>query len=408
MRNNKDIVVGLDVGTSKVCALVAEADEGGDIRIIGVGTHPSHGVRKGEVVNVENTIESIEQAVAQAEQICGIEVKSIFAGITGGHIESFNSRALVPVARPTVGITEKDIARAIEAAQAVAIPRNREVLHVIPQEFAVDEQKGIINPEGMLGSRLEAQVHIVTGAVTAIQNVIKSINQAGLRVEDIVLPQLLASLVVLRKEEQKSGVVLIDIGGGTTEYVLFREEIIHHTNVLGVGGEHITNDISIGLKLLHSQAEEIKKRFGEATSASVEEGASISAPATSGCPVTGLSRKKLCRIIELRMTELFQLVRNDLEEKGLFESIGSGLVLTGGTSLMKGIESLAQQVTGLPVRMGKPGGVTGLLEVINSPVYATTVGLVKYGFQHRSSAGQTRFAGRNVFRRIKNWFDSYF
>lgn len=413
MAAKRETVVGLDVGTTKICALVGEADDRGDIRILGVGTQPSsHGLRKGEIVNVANTIEAIEKAVAQAEQICGFEVNSVFAGISGCHIESFNSRAVIPLAKPTIGVTEKDISRAIESAQAVAIPRDREILHVVPQEFALDEQRGLSNPEGMLGSRLEARVHIVTGQVAAVQNVVKCINQAGLEVEDIVLQQLAASLAVLRKEEQESGVVLIDIGGGTTDYVFFRDEVLHHTKVLGVGGEHVTNDISLGFKLLQSMAEDIKIKFGEATPATPEDGASISLPAPLGRSLSGISRPNLNRIIELRLEELFQLVRRDLEEKEFLQRIGSGLVLTGGTSLLKGIEKLTERVTGLPVRRGVPRGVSGLLEVIDSPVYAVAVGLVKFGFQRRVSAHRPRLTGGNVLenrlRRIKKWVNKYF
>ncbi len=408
-----EAIVGLDVGTTKICALIAEVDDRGEIRVLGVGSHPSsHGMRKGEVINVANTVEAIEKAVAQAEQICGFEVGSVFAGISGCHIKSFNSRAVVPVAKPKVGVTEKDITRAIEAAQAVAVPRDREILHVIPQEFALDDRRGLVNPEGMQGARLEAQVHIVTGRVTAVQDIVKGINQAGLEVEDIVLQQLAASLAVLRKEEQESGVVLVDIGGGTTDYVFFRDEILHHTRVLGVGGEHVTNDISLGFKLLQSMAEEIKIKFGGAVPVSAEEAESISLPSPLGHSLSGISHTNLNRVIELRMEELFHLVRRDLEEEKFLQQIGSGLVLTGGTSLLKGVDKLSERVTGLPVRRGVPRGVSGLLEVIDSPIYAVAVGLVKFGLQRRATVRRSRLGGGNALgrrlKKLKRWTDKYF
>ena len=412
MTQKRDIITGLDMGTTKICALVAEREENGDIRILGVGTHPSRGLRKGEVINITETVDSIEKAVSQAENICEFEVTSVIAGITGSHIQSFNSRAVLPVANPSVGVTRKDMFRAIDAAQAVPLPRDREVLHVIPQEFSVDDRKGIADPEGMEGVRLEAQVHLVSGEVAAHRNLVNCITQAGFEVEEFVLQQLASSLAVIRKEEQQAGVVLVDIGGGTTDYVYFRDEIVRHTKVLGVGGDHITNDISLGMKILLRQAEELKEKYGSALSDRVTGDDELAIPDALVRPATGLSRKKLDRIIELRLTELFHLLRRDLEEEAHLQSIGSGLVLTGGCSLQKDIDALAGQITGLPVRIGTPFGVSGLREIIDSPIYSTAVGLVKYGFLRRSSTDRSCGAGDGVpgilFSGIKRWLDRYF
>ncbi len=408
MPKDREIIAGLDVGTTKVCVLVAERDESGDIRVLGVGTHPSRGLRKGEVVNIPDTVESIEKAIAQAENICEFEIKSVYAGITGGHIESFNSRAVLPITNPANGVTEKDMNNAVDAARAIPLPGDREILHIIPQEFAVDDRKGIANPIGMLGTRLEAQVHLITGKVATIRDVINCINQAGLDVDDVVLQQLASSLAVIRKEEQQSGVVLIDIGGGTTDYVFFHDEVIRHTKVLSVGGDHVTNDISLGMKLLRRQAEDLKKRYGSALSDRVTDNIQLSLPDALSRSAGGLSRKKLCRIIELRVMELFQLLRRDLEGEGHFQNIGSGLVLTGGSSLLSDIDLLAEQVTGLPIRVGTPSGVAGLREVIDSPIYSTAVGLVKYGFSYdrprfSRDTGPVRFI--SGFKRL---IDRYF
>ncbi len=408
MAKNRDIIAGLDVGTTKICMLVAERVEDGDIRILGAGSQPSRGLRKGEVINVAQTVESIEKTIAQVENICEFEIQSVYAGVTGSHIESFNSRAVLPVLNPTVGVTEKDMISATEAARSLALPRDREILHTIPQEFSVDDRQGIADPEGMQGTRLEAQVHLVTGKTAAIRDIINCINQAGLDVTDIVLQQLASSLAVVRKEEQQSGVVLVDIGGGTTDYVFFRDETVRHTRVLSVGGDHVTNDISLGMKLLLRQAEELKKKYGSALHDRVRDDSDLFLPEALTRSPDGLSRKKLCQIIELRLMELFQVIRRDLEKSGHFQSIGSGLVLTGGGALLKDIAALAGRETGLPIRIGTPAGVSGLREVIDSPVYSTAVGLVKYGF--RSDRGRSSEGPSSVkfISGVKRWLDRYF
>lgn len=408
MRKKRKIIAGLDVGTTKICVIVAEQFDSGDIRILGVGTHPSRGLRKGEVINVNQTAESIRAAVDKAENICEFEIGYVFTGISGEHIESFNSRAVIPVANPSVGVTEKDMVRAGKAAQAIALPREREIIHTIPQAFSVDNHRGIPNPEGQQGTRLEAQVHLVTARVAALQDLFNCIRQAGLEVGDVVLQQLASSLAVLRKEEQEAGVVLIDIGGGTTDYVFFRDEIVHHTSILSVGGDHITNDISLGLKLLISQAEELKKRDGNALSERATDNSELPVPGALYRPVPGLNRRKLYRIIEARLTELFQLLRFDLQRHGHYHSIGSGLVLTGGGALLKDIDILAARVTGLPVRVGIPTGISGLSEVIDNPAYSTAVGLVKYGFSINRSSNYTITGTGGMLKKIRSLIDRYF
>ncbi|MFH1039315.1 MAG: cell division protein FtsA [PVC group bacterium] len=408
MSKHRDIIAALDVGTTKICLLVAERVENGDIRILSAGTQPSRGLRKGEVINVAQTVDSIEKTFSQVENICEVEISSVFAGITGSHIQSYNSRAVLPVANPAVGVTEKDMLNAIEAARSVALPRECEILHTIPQEFSVDDREGIADPEGMQGTRLEARVHLVTGRTAAIRDIANCINQAGLAVAEVVLQHLASSLAVVRKEEQQSGVVLVDIGGGTTDYVFLRDETVWHTGVLSVGGDHVTNDISLGMKLLLRQAEELKKKYGSALHDRVKDDAGLFLPEALVRSVDGLSRRKLCQIIELRLVELFRLIRRDLEKAGHFQSIGSGLVLTGGSALLKNIADLAERETGLPVRIGTPAGVSGLREVIDSPVYSTAVGLIKYGFRPErprpaGDASPVKFIGG-----LKRWLGRYF
>jgi cell division protein FtsA len=410
VQKNK-IVAGLDVGTTQIRALIAEENEEGEIKIIGVGAHRSLGLKKGEIVNPDQAIKGIEKALDQVEQISGFGIKSAFVGITGGHVQSFNSRSLFPVARPRLGVSPRDVEKAIKAAQAIAIPSDQEIIHIIPQEFAVDNQKGIVNPEGMLGSRLEAKIHVITGSITGIQNVARCVNRAGVEVEDIVFQPLAASLAVLRQEEQKSGVLLLNLGGGTTDYVLFQDEVIRSTGVLNVGGGHVTNDVSIGLKLLQSQAEEVKKKFGFASSGSIDERSDFSIPAIMGRAATKIFRKKLCHIIELRLTEILSLIEKDLLGKNVFH-LGSGIVLSGGGSLLGGIAELAEEKLGLPARTGKPWGITGFKEIIDNPGYATAAGLLKYGFQYRGSGGSGRLPGSGKFwqaaKSFRNWIQKYF
>lgn len=407
-----DFVVGLDIGTTKICAIVAENNEENLPKIIGVGVTPSYGLRKGIVVNLESTVDSIEKAIGQAEEMAHIEIHSVFAGIAGGHIKSFNSRGTVPITHKDNEITNDDVNRVISMAKAVSIPIDREVIHTIPQEFIVDGQGGIKDPRGMSGVRLEAEVHIVTGAITSAQNIVKCINRAGFEVEDIVLQPLASSIATLIEEEKNSGVILVDIGGGTTDVVLYLDGSVRHTYVLPLGGDHITNDVAIGLKIPLSKAEEIKKKFGCARVNMVDVNEEFMLPGVIGRAASRMNRRALVEIIELRMEEILDLVKQDVEKTSYAELISSGIVLTGGTSLLKGAVNMTQDVFDVPVRMGTPRGVAGLVEVLDSPIYSTGVGLAQYGLRFRDKSMPHRFKGRNIFakvvQRMTEWIGEYF
>ena len=409
--SDEDIVVGLDIGTTKVCAIIGRINEYSGIDVVGVGLSPSRGLRKGVVVNIESTVQSVATAIERAELMAGIEVKSVFAGIAGGHIEGINSRGVVAVATRSKEITPEEVGRVIDAAKALALPMEREVIHVLPQEFIVDSQDGIKDPVGMSGVRLEAEVHIVTGAVASAQNIVKSVNRAGYAVNDIVLEHLASALATLKEDEKELGVVLLDIGGGTTDVLVYLNGSIWHTNVVSMGGNHVTNDVSIGLRTPLQSAEEIKKKWGVAVSDIVDPGEVIEVPNVGGRKPTQLPRQVLAEIIEPRMEEIFFLVKDDLDQKDFKDVITGGVVLTGGASLLKGIEKVAENVFEMPVRLGTPGGVGGLVEEISSPEYATGVGLVHYGLHARpESFMENRGAGlfSNIKKRMVDWFGEFF
>ncbi|MCP5056540.1 MAG: cell division protein FtsA [bacterium] len=406
MARKDDLIVGLDIGTTKICAIVAERKENG-VDIVGIGTHPSKGLRKGVVVDIDATVDSIKNAVEEAELMADCEISSVYAGIAGGHIDGLNSHGVVAVKDREV--SENDVRRVIDAAKAVAIPMDREVIHVIPQEFIIDDQDGIREPLGMSGVRLEAQIHIVTAAVTSAQNIVKCANKAGLNVVDIVLEPLASAEAVLASDERDLGVCLIDIGGGTTDIAVFSEGSIKHTSVLSLGGYHITNDIAVGLRTPFDEAERIKKRFGVASSRYLGSDDVITVPSVGGRRPREVSRKILCEIIEPRIDEILSLVRQELVRAGLEDKIPSGVVLTGGASALTGAPDLAEEIFESPVRQGQPTHVGGLQDVVRSPMYATGVGLVLFG--HSSSGRhQSRFRIRDesIFRRVKqrmrDWF----
>lgn len=408
MSQRGEIIAGLDVGTTKICLLVAERLGKEDIQVIGAAIQPSVGLRKGEIINVARTVESIQKTLAQVEDTCEIEIGSVYVGITGAHVASYNNKAILPISNPSAGVSLKDINSAVDAASRLSLPSDREIIHVLPREYAVDDRKGLLEPEGIQGSRLEANVHLVTVRSPVLQDIHNCVQQAGLRVEKPVLQQLASSLAVMREEEQESGAVLIDIGGGTTDYAFFRNSMVCHTKVISVGGDHITNDISIGLRVLIRQAEELKRRYASALADQVDEKEMLTLPAPLVRSGRGRSRKTLCRIVELRLMELFQLIRCDLEEAGLIQDIGSGLVLTGGGALLKDIQQLAERETGLPVRIGLPRGVCGLKEVIDSPIYSTAVGLVKFGCKFgENQSGRPPRSGR-WFGGFRHWLERYF
>ena len=407
MARKEDLLIGLDIGTTKICVIVAERTENG-VDIVGIGTHPSHGLRKGVVVDIEATVQSIKSAVEEAELMADCEISSVYAGIAGSHIRGINSHGVVAVKDREV--REGDVKRVIDAAKAVAIPMDREVIHVIPQEFIIDDQDGIREPLGMSGVRLEAKIHIVTAAVTSAQNIVKCANKAGLNVIDIVLEPLASSQAVLAPDERDLGVCMIDIGGGTTDIAVFADGSIENTAVLGLGGHHLTNDIAVGLRTPFDEAERIKKKFGVASPRYLASDDILSVPSVGGRRPREVSRKILCEIVEPRVEEILSLARQEIAKAGLEDKIPSGVVLTGGASALAGLPELAEEIFEAPVRRGVPTHIGGLQDVIRSPMYATGVGLVVFGFGQSRPHGGSRFRIRDdsifgrVKQRMRDWF----
>ena len=405
-RNN--IIVGLDIGTSKVCAVVGEMTEQG-VEIIGVGSHISQGLRKGVVINIESTVESIKKAVQEAGMMAGCEINSVFTGIAGGHIKGFNSHGIVAVKNKEV--SPRDVERVIDAAKAVAIPMDREVLHILPQDYIIDDQDGIKEPLGMSGVRLEAKVHIVTGAVTSAQNIVKCCNRTGLNVADIVLEPLASAEAVLTEEEKELGVALVDMGGGTTDIALFHDGAVKHTAVLAIGGNHLTSDIAAGLRTPIAEAERIKQRYGYARTSMVTKDERVEVPSVGGRNSRTITRQILCEIIEPRLDEIFQLFRREIVKSGYEGCLSSGVVLTGGSTLLPGMIEMAEEVLGMPARLGLPIHVHGLSDVIASPIYATGVGLVLYGMK-RQDKNFFRMRENNVLGKVKgrmaDWLSEFF
>ena len=410
MATKPEIIVGLDIGTTKIAVIVAQAAAGGKVDIIGIGKHPSSGLRKGVVINIEATVNSIRHAVEEAELMAGCEITSVYAGIAGEHIKGFNSHGIVAV-RNKEEVGPRDVERVIDAAQAVAIPMDREILHILPQEYIVDQQDGIREPLGMSGVRLETKVHIVTGAVSSAQNIVKSANRVGLEVNDIVLEPIASAEAVLSPEEKELGVAIVDIGGGTTDITVLHSGAIKHTAVIPLGGDNLTNDVSHGLRTPKASAEEIKRRYGSAMASLVQHSDTLEVPSTGGREPEVLSRLVLAEILEPRMEEIFTLVQAELVRSGYDELLTGGIVLTGGTVLLDGSSELAEQVFNLPVRVGRPADIGGLVDVVNSPDFATGVGLVLYGARE-GQGSSLKLDEDNIFMRMKNqvtsWFSEYF
>ncbi len=408
----QDIVVGLDLGTTKVCTIIGEQDDEGQVHIIGVGTTPSTGLKKGSVVNIEQTIASIKKSIADAERMAGVEVTSAFAGVAGGHIKGLNSRGVIAVSRKDKEITEEDRERVIEAAQAIAIPLDREIIHVIPQEYIVDDQDGIKNPVGMSGVRLEAEVHVVTGGVTSVQNIVRSVERAGIQVADIILQPLASAEAILSADEKELGVVLVDIGGGTTDIAVFINGALWHTGIITLGGALVTSDVAVGLRTPNTEAESIKIQYGCAYTAMVKEEEEITVPGVGGRTDRRMPRRVLSEIIEARMEEIFELVGAELKKHGFEDRIPAGAVITGGAALMEGTAELAEKILQLPVRIGSPKRVGGLTDVVANPSYSTAVGLVLMGMQsaHPKTGGKGMSFGsgedmfKNILGRMKKWF----
>jgi cell division protein FtsA len=405
VKKQDNVLVGLDLGTTKVCAIVGEVKEGGQVDIIGIGISPSNGLKKGVVVNIDSTVESIRKAVHEAELMAGVEINSVYVGVSGGHIKGLNSRGVAAIKNKEVG--QADVARAIDGARAVNIPMDQQVLHVLPQEFIIDDQDGIKDPLGMSGVRLDVKVHIISGAVTSIQNIVKSCSRAGLQVNDLVLQPLASSRAVLTAEEQDLGVVVVDIGGGTTDMAIFLEGSLWHTEVLPIGGNHLTNDIAIGLRTPASEAEKIKIKYGCALSSLVKHEETLDVPSVGGRPPRLLSRQILCEIIEPRVEELFGMIHQRLRKTGYEDMCASGIVLTGGVALLEGLQEAADRFIGLPVRRGTPKNIGGLMDVVNSPVYSTGVGLVLYGAANQREAPR-KFRGNGIISKVSKWMGEYF
>lgn len=408
MASKQHSIVGLDIGTTNTTVVVADPQPDGTLAVVGVGTAPSRGLRKGVVINIEATVSAIEQAITQAETMYGQEISSVFAAISGSHIKGFNSHGIVGIKNREV--SHDDIERVIEAAKAVAIPLDREVLHVLPQEFIIDEQDGIKEPLGISGVRLEARVHIVTGAVASAQNIVKCANKCGLNVNDIVFAGISSGRAVVSPEEQELGVCVIDIGGGTTEFTVFHHGAVKHTSVVSVGGNHISNDIAAGLRTPIASAEEIKKRYGTAIASLVEKDETIEVPSTGGREARIISKAVLADIIEPRVSEICSLLQRELVRAGVDELLTSGVVITGGGANLAGICQVAEAIFNLPVRVGHPRGFTGLSELISTPDYATAAGLALYGAASKGSvrSSTSRGAFSRLMKKAGNWLADHF
>src|ERR1700760_3876468 len=383
-RSDRNLLVGLDIGTSKVVAIVGEIKSDGVLEIIGVGSHPSRGLKKGVVVNIESTVQSIQRAIEEAELMAGCEVHSVYAGIAGSHVRSLNSHGIVAIKDKEVG--PGDVERVIDAAKAVAIPADQKILHVLPQEYVIDAQEGIRDPIGMSGVRLEAKVHIVTGADSAAQNIEKCIQRCGLEVDDIVLEQLASSYAVLTDDEKDLGVCVVDVGGGTTDIAVFGQGAIRHTAVIPIAGDQVTNDIAVSMRTPTKYAEENKIRYAGALSQLANPDESIEVPSVGDRPARRLARQTLAEVVEPRYEELFGLVREELRRSGFEEVIAAGIVLTGGSAKMEGAIELAEEVFHVPVRLGLPQSVHGLSDVVSNPIFSTGVGLLLYARDNQQRA----------------------
>ena len=409
MSKDKNLIVGLDIGTSKVVAIVGEVDDEG-VEVIGIGQHPSRGLKKGVVVNIDSTVHSIQRAVEEAELMSGCEIHSVYAGIAGNHIRSMNSHGIVAIRDKEV--TQDDIDRVIDAARAVAIPADQRILHIIPQEYVIDNQEGIREPIGMSGVRLEAKVHIVFGAVSAAQNIIKCVRLCGLEVDELILEQLASSSSILTDDEKELGVCLVDIGGGTTDIAIFTEGAIRYTDVIPIAGDQVTNDIAVAMRTPTQYAEEIKIKYACALAKLANAEEMIEVPSVGARPPRLLARQTLADVVEPRYEELLNLVQAVVRRSGYEDLVAAGIVLTGGSSKMDGVIELAEEVFHMPVRLGYPKHVTGLVDAVKNPIYATAVGLLTFGYHHQNGRRLSDIypsgSFKNVLGRMKSWFQGNF
>jgi len=406
---DKSMIVGLDIGTSKITAIVGEVNEENQLEIVGIGSHPSRGLKKGVVVNIESTVQAIQRCVEEAELMAGCQIHSVYAGIAGSHIRSMNSHGIVAIKDREVSAS--DVERVIDAARAVAIPADQRVLHVMPQEFVIDQQEGIREPVGMSGVRLEAKVHLVTGAESAAQNIIKCVRRCGLEVDDIILEQLASSFSVLTEDEKELGICLVDIGGGTTDVAVFTEGAIKHTAVIPIAGDQVTNDIAVAMRTPTQYAEEIKIKYACALRQLANPDDTIEVPSVGDREPRRLSRQTLAEVVEPRYEELLSLVHAELRRSGFEDLVAAGVVLTGGSSKMEGVVDLAEEVFHMPVRLGLPQHITGLVDVVRNPIHATGVGLLLFGHKSQQMGEASLFNESNmgsVLKRMKNWFQGSF
>lgn len=408
-KHEKNLIVGLDIGTSKVVTIVGEITPEGDVDVIGLGSHASEGLKKGVVVNIDSTVRSIQKAIEEAELMAGCQIHSVYSGIAGSHIKSLNSHGVVAIRDHEV--TQADVDRVIDAAKAVPIPADQKILHILPQQFIIDTQDSIKEPIGMSGVRLEAKVHMVTGSVSAAHNIVKCIRRCGLEVDDIILEQLASSYAVLTEDEKELGVCLVDIGGGTTDMAIFTQGSIRQTHVIPIAGDQITNDIAVALRIPTQNAEEIKIRYACALSKMADEEGTFEVSGISDRPARRLSRVTLAEVVEPRFEELFLLVQAQLKKSGLEDAVGSGIVLTGGSAKMEGVLNLAEDIFRMPVRLGVPQKVKGLVDVIKNPIYSTGVGLLLYGKQQqleRQIDAATHAGMGRMWGRMRRWFQGNF
>lgn len=406
LSGGENMIVGLDIGTSKVVAIVGEINPEGGLNIVGIGRHKSRGLKKGTVVNIESTVQSIQRAVEEAELMAGCQIHSVYAGIAGSHVRSMNSHGIVAIRDKEV--YPADIERVIDAAQAVAIPADQKVLHILPQEYIIDSQEGVKEPLGMSGVRLEAKVHLVTCATNAAQNIEKCIKRCGLETDEIILEQLASSYSVLTEDEKELGVCLVDIGGGTTDIAIFTEGAIRHTGVIPIAGDQVTNDIAMALRTPTDHAEELKIKYACALSQLASADDLIKVPSVGERPPRELSRQALADVVEPRYDELFHLIQAEIRQSGYEDMLAAGMVFTGGTSKMEGVAELAEEIFHMPVRIGMPVEVSGLVDIVRNPTYSTAVGLLLYGVHqaHEREGNVSREPGISLMDRVKSIFSS--
>ena len=407
-----DIIVGLDIGTTKICTLVAEVRKDDTVEIIGVGKVPSMGLRKGIIVNLEETVKALRMSIEAAEMMSGVSIGEAFVGIAGSHISCVKGHGIIAVGNERKEIMEEDVLRVIETAKSVSLPADRRVIHVLPVEYMIDGQRGIRDPRGMSGSRLEVDVLVITGLASSIQNVIKSVDRTGLTVKEVVLEPLASAQAVLSSAEKELGVAVVDIGGGTMDLIIFVDGGVRYTSVIPVGGDHITNDLAVGLRTPIGSAEEIKLKYGCAMSSMVSDDEMVEINLLGGRSSKVVSRKRICDIIEPRIEEMFVLLKKEIMKSGTMSYIPSGLVITGGVSLLDGIADVASNILDMSVRIGSPVGVGGLVDIVSSPIYSTGVGLIKYGYgvryQEETYISNPKNAVSGFFERLSRWFSDFF